>query len=150
MLIITYFYKDELREKIAEYRRQKEEFNSYLEMEHAVYEEVERRVKSKQAREEISNFQERDAAALRERLEREKAREAERELKQRRLEQTKERVEVESDPTRLYQPTTSWRTRVNTPRSGGETGRKSARDAPIVQPPALVQHFAVPSWRQGL
>lgn len=117
-------------------------------MEQAVYEEVERRVKSKQAREEIVAFQERDAAALKERQEKERARQEERKLKQRRLEQTKERIEVESDPTRLYQPTTSWRTRLNTPRSN-ESGRKSARDAPIIQP-ALVQHFAVPSWRQGI
>lgn len=145
-------FKDELREKIAEYRRQKDELAEYIELEQAAYEEVERRIKSEHARLEIAAFQERDAVALRERMERERARRDEAEARQRRLDETKQRVEVESDPSRIYQATQSWRTRLTTPRSDSgrrHGGQKSARDAPIMHP-SLVQHLAVPSWRRGV
>lgn len=116
-------------------------------MEHAVYEEVERRMKSRDAQAKISEFQNRDAAFLREKQMIEKFRKEEAEKRQKRLEQTKEPVAVESDPTRLYQPTKSWRTRATTPRSA--EGPRSTRDAPIINP-VLVTHLAVPSWRQGI
>lgn len=134
---------------MLEYRRHKEELNEYIELERAVYDEVERKMKSSRARAEIEQFQMRDAETLREKQERERARKAEAELRQRRLEQSKEHVEVESDPTRVYQATSSWRTRVTTPRSSRSNGSKSARDAPIIHP-GFVQHLAVPQWRQGV
>lgn len=120
-------------------------------MEQAVCEEVEKRMKSQQAREEIARFQARDFNSLREKQERDRIRKEEAEMRKLTLEQTKEQVLVESDPTRVYQPTTSWRTRVTTPRSaaGDSSGQRSARDAPIINP-VLVPHLAVPSWRQGV
>ncbi len=62
------------------------------------------------------------------------------EEKQRRLEQQKEKVEVERDPTRLYKMTSTWKNRVNTARSES--------CGPVIT--NRIPHLAVPSWRQGV
>ena len=69
-----------------------------------------------------------------------KSKEREREEKERRLERQKEKIHVESDPSRLYQPTSTWKNRVNTPRS--------ERSGPISTP--RMQHLATPTWRKGV
>ncbi len=71
-----------------------------------------------------------------------KAKEQEKEERLRRLESQKEKVYVERDPTRLYQPTSNWKNHVTTPRSSSVGGS-------AVQTPR-VQHLAIPSWRQGV
>ena len=80
---------------------------------------------------------------LREKQERLKAKELEKEERLRRLEETKERVEIDSDPNRLYKMTSTWKNRVTTPRRDGE---KSAR---VLSAPRIT-HLAVPSWRQNI
>jgi hypothetical protein len=62
------------------------------------------------------------------------------EEKQRRLERQKEKVEVERDPNRLYQMTSTWKNRVNTPRSESL--------GPVIT--NRIPHLAVPTWRQGV
>ncbi len=68
--------------------------------------------------------------------------------KEKRLEKCKEKFQVDSDPTRLYKPTSTWQNRVNTPRSESATSL-SSRFGSIVQTPR-VQHLMVPTWRQGI
>ena len=57
-----------------------------------------------------------------------------------RLESMKEKVEVDSDPTRLYQVTETWKNRLSTPRSES-TDHLTPRAAP---------RLGVPSWRKGV
>ena len=65
--------------------------------------------------------------------------------KEKRLEKCKEKFQVESDPTRLYKPTSTWQQRVNTPRSESASSLSSR----FVQTPR-VQHLMVPTWRKGI
>ena len=67
----------------------------------------------------------------------------EKEERLRRLEQTKELIEVENDPNRLFKMTSTWKHRVNTPRTDGE---KSER---VLNTPRIT-HLAVPMWRQNV
>lgn len=139
-------------------------------MEQILYKEAEEEMRRKNAKNEITNFQQRvslfllwyfiskikydlkqkknwkDYWNLKEKQERLKAKELEKEERLRRLEQTKERVEVESDPSRLYKLTSTWKTRVNTPRRGDESGGKSDR---VLTTPRIT-HLAVPTWRQNI
>lgn len=136
-------------------------------MEQILFKEAEEEMRRKNAKNEISNFQQRvgkllnfqllffliyfcdkskkDYWNLREKQEKLKAKEMEKEEKLRRLEQTKERVEVESDPNRLYKMTSTWKNRVNTPRRD-DSGAKSDR---VLTTPRIT-HLAVPSWRQNI
>lgn len=79
-------------------------------------------------------------AQIREKQARLKAKQREAEEKLKKLENTKERVEIDYDPSRLYQMTTAWKSRVNTPRSDS--------CGPIITP--RIPHLAVPTWRQGI
>lgn len=81
-----------------------------------------------------------DMARLMEKQNREKQKKLLQEQKKQKLEKLRERVQVDNDPNRLYQMTSSWKRRVNTPRSES--------CGPI--PTNLVQHLAVPQWRQGV
>ncbi len=80
-------------------------------------------------------------ANVKDKIAKSKMKELEKEEKERRLERQKEKVEVEHDPTRLYQPTSTWKNRLNTPRSGSS--------GPILGTPRIT-HLAVPSWRQNV
>jgi hypothetical protein len=139
-------------------------------MEQILFKEAEEEMRRKNAKNEITNFQQRvsnclfllrnfismikydlkhknkDYWNLKEKQDRLKAKELEKEERLRRLEQTKERVEVESDPNRLYKLTSTWKTRVNTPRRGDESGSKSDR---VLNTPRIT-HLAVPTWRQNI
>ena len=71
-----------------------------------------------------------------------KAKEAELEEKEKRLEKIKEKVQVNRDPTRLYEMTSTWKNRLNTPRSESS--------GPSLMTPRMVPRLAVPTWRQGV
>ena len=80
-------------------------------------------------------------ANVQEKLAKSKAKELEKEEKERRLEKQKEKVDVAYDPSRLYEPTSNWKNRVNTPRS-------DSGGAQMLTP--RIPHLAIPSWRQGV
>jgi len=129
----------EVKEKINELNRQKKELNEYIEMEEWLVAEAEkeaRRVRSS----DIRVLYERSVAGVKERLQKTAAKEKEKEEKKMRLERQKERVEVERDPSRLYRPTSTWKNRLNTPRSNSSGALGGVK----------VQHLSVPSWRQGI
>ncbi len=76
--------------------------------------------------------------ALREKLTKEKDKENERLEKLKNLEKTKEKIEVDSDPKRLYRMTDVWKNRLKSPRT---------RTAdPLIHMP----HRAIPNWRQKI
>lgn len=106
-----------------------------------IEQESERRMKSEIAKAVIANFQERDFSHLQYKVSKTKAQQLEREERERRqMESARMRVEVKRDPSRLYQPTDSWKKRVTTPRSG-------SCDPIIIQ---NMPRLAVPSWRQNV
>ena len=133
--------KEEIKQKVLEVKRQKEELNEYLEMERAFYQEAERQLKNQNAKYEIKNFQQRDQANLNYKLSKQKSKQQEKEEREKRLEKLKEKVEVESDRSRLYQMTSNWANRVTTPRS---------ESCGQLFTPRMMPHLAVPQWRQGL
>lgn len=80
----------------------------------------------------MAHLQEKQARQLEKKIESEKRKKI--------LESTKEKVDVDYDPNRLYRMTNSWKTRVNTPRSDSA--------GPVITP--RIPHLAVPSWRKGI
>ena len=79
-------------------------------------------------------------AHLREKQARQNQKNIEAEKRKKILESTKERVDVDYDPNRLYRMTNSWKSRVNTPRSDSS--------GLVITP--RIQHLAVPSWRKAI
>ncbi len=69
---------------------------------------------------------------------REKIKENERLEKLKNLEKTKEKVEVDADPTRLYKMTDVWKNRIKSPRTR------------TADPQIHIPHRAVPNWRQKI
>ena len=49
----------EVKEKVEEFRRQKQELNEYIELEQFMAQEVEKELRQKQIKEEIEHFQQR-------------------------------------------------------------------------------------------
>lgn len=99
--------------------------------------------RSEAASKEISRFQTRDKLALNFKMQEKKRKQKEEDLKAERLARLKRNVEVhvESDRSRLYQPTDAWLNR---------TYQNSSRPGSASQPMLNVPHRAIPSWRQGL
>lgn len=131
----------ETKEKLSELNRQRRELSEYVEMEAWLAAEAEREARRVRSSD-IRVLYERGVAGVRERQEKVAAKEREKEEKGKRLERTKERVEVERDPERLYRATSTWKSRLSTPRSGS--------CGSLAVGAAKVQHLAVPSWRQGI
>jgi hypothetical protein len=75
---------------------------------------------------------------LEEKLKRLKEKESEKLLKQKRLEETKEQIQVDRDPNRLYKMTTTWKNRLTTPRTKSAGNNSNLNE---------ITHRAVPSWR---
>ncbi|CAF0949178.1 unnamed protein product [Brachionus calyciflorus] len=130
----------EMKAEVMEYKRIKEELNEYIELEKYLKHEAEQEEKIKNAKQQISRFHSRDLAILKEKQDRLKAKQKEAENRMKILETTKEKVEIEYDPNRLYRMTSSWKSRVNTPRSDS--------CGPVITP--RIPHLAVPSWRKGI
>jgi arylamine N-acetyltransferase len=51
--------QEEMREKVYEFKKQKEDINDYIHMEQLLYKQAEQKFKSEQAKFEITNFQNR-------------------------------------------------------------------------------------------
>ncbi len=136
--------KEEIKQKVLEIKRQKDELNEYLEIERAFYKQAEKQIKSENAKYEILNFQQRDFQRVIEKMEKAKQKEINAEKKEKRLERLKEKVKVEHDSNRLYQMTSVWTNHINTPRT-----ERSESCGQIFNTPRI-QHLAVPSWRQGI
>ncbi len=80
-----------------------------------------------------------DLAAINKKLIKEKEKELEKEERLKMLEKLKtEKIEVESDPTRLYKMTDVWKNRLKSPRID------------INQPIIRIPHRAIPNWRQPI
>ena len=99
---------------------------------------AEKEYKSKIANMEIENFRRRDFYVLKEKKEKEKEKELEKIEKQKRIDSARADPNIPNDPTRLYQMTSAWRKRMETPRAES--------CGPVVK----TQHLAVPSWRKGV
>lgn len=57
--LYTIISKEEMRAQVAEYKRQKDELNEYIELEQYLLQEVEQENKIKNTKQEISRFQSR-------------------------------------------------------------------------------------------
>lgn len=124
-----------------EYKQTRAQLNEFMEIESLLEQEAERRLKSEMAKQVIANFQERDFSHLQYKVSKTRTKQMEKEERERRmLENSRLRVEVKHDPTRLYRMTDSWKKRVTTPRS-------ESCDPIIIQ---NMPRLAVPSWRQNV
>lgn len=85
-----------------------------------------------------------DFEKLKEKQEKQKVKQESALEKEKRLERMKEKFEVDYDPERLYRPTSTWQTRLNTPRSQEKVSMSRVNSMP------QVQHLMVPTWRQGI
>lgn len=137
---------DQVREA-AKIRLQEKREEKEREMwRHEAEQEEIRTARSEVASREISRFQSRDKLSMNFKLQEKRRKQKEEELKAERLARLKRDVEVhvESDRSRLYQPTDAWLNRKNQKLSEQSSG---SANQPIVN---NVSHRAVPSWRQGL
>ncbi len=142
--------KMKVKEKVIEYKQVKERLNEFMELENYLQQETVRQVKRVIAREVIDNFQDRDFSIIQSKVAKTRAKQREKEEKERRiLELSRAKSDMmqkqQHDPARLYQMTTSWKSRITTSRSA-RSENSCERPMAVHSMPRL----AVPSWRQNI
>ncbi|XP_052828073.1 coiled-coil domain-containing protein 112 [Octopus bimaculoides] len=133
--------KLELRKYVQEYREAKSRELMELKRQEERQEMIEAEARRRFASLEVVRFREMDRLKTAKKIEKAKQKEEMAERKEKRLESLRKQVEVEvqRDPSRLFQPTAGWKERL-----------KDNTSSNVTVPLQQIPHRAIPSWRAGL
>ncbi|CAF1541589.1 unnamed protein product, partial [Didymodactylos carnosus] len=117
--------KEEQKKYVETIKRERDEYERNAREQEAKQQRFEQDLRKKVATMEIKKFRQRDMENLEEKLNRERLQREQEQEKQRRLESIKEHVNIHYDPQNLYEPTSAWKQRLDTPRENNNTSSGS-------------------------